>query len=55
MTETVRFRRRNRVDERNAFGLAAIGGVVAAVSGARPTGFVVVDVVMVFVAVGADI
>jgi hypothetical protein len=55
VNEMVRFRRRNRVDERNALGLAAIGGVVAAVSGARPTGFVVVDVVMVFVAVGAVI
>jgi hypothetical protein len=55
VNDTRRFLRRNRVDERNAVGLAAIGGVVAAVSGARPTGFVVIDVVMVFVAVGAVI
>ena len=55
MNKTGRLVRRNHVDERNAVGLAAIGGVAAALSGARPTGFAPVDVVIVFVAVGAVI
>lgn len=48
-----KFIRRNRVDERFALGIAAIGGAFAAFSDAAPTGSTVVDVVLVFLAVGA--
>lgn len=50
---TQKFIRRNRVDERLALGIAAIGGAVAAFAGAEPTGSTVVDVVLVVIAAGA--
>jgi hypothetical protein len=53
MTDTVRFVRRNRVDERYALAIAAIGGLVAALAGAHPTGSAAVDAVLVSVTIGA--
>lgn len=44
-----RFVRRNRVDEPVALAIAAAFGVLAVLSGARPTGSLAVDIVFVFV------
>jgi hypothetical protein len=53
VTEHSRFVRRNRVDERSAFAIAAAAGVIAAFAGAQPTGNSVVDIVLVVSSVGA--
>jgi hypothetical protein len=53
MTDPAPFVRRNRVNERNAVAIAALGGVVAALAGARPTGSGPADAVLAFVVVGA--
>jgi hypothetical protein len=45
--------RRNRVNEVPAVGIAAAAGVLAALSGARPTGSTAIDLLMVAVAIGA--
>lgn len=53
MTEATRFVRRNRVDEPKAFGIAVLGGLLAAAAGASPTGSTVVDVALVVIFAGA--
>ena len=53
MTDNQRFIVRNRVDERHAVAIAAVAGIVAAFSGAEPTGSTVIDVVLVTLSVGA--
>ena len=53
MSQTKRFLRRNRVDERHAVVIAAVAGVFAASAGARPTGAALVDVLLVAVGVAA--
>lgn len=53
MTDPGRFVRRNRVDERLAVAIGVLGGLVAALAGASPTGSASVDAVLVFTFVGA--
>lgn len=53
MSDTGRFVRRNRVDERYAVAIGSLGGIVAALAGARPTDATVVDVILVAATVGA--
>ena len=49
------FVRRNRVDERIALAVAAVGGVAAVFAGAEPTGSTIIDALLVFVAVGVAV
>jgi len=49
------FVRRNRVDERLALAVAAVGGVAAVFAGAEPTGSTIIDALLVFVAVGVAV
>ena len=53
MSHSARFVRRNRVDERTALVIGIVGGMLAAASGARPTGSAGVDVVLIFVSATA--
>jgi hypothetical protein len=53
MSDTARFVRRNRVDERVAVGIAAVAGAVAVFAGAEPTGSAAVDAALVFTSVAA--
>lgn len=55
MNQSARFVRRNRVDERVAGGIAAVGAVLAVLSGAEPTASSVIDAVVIFLSVGAVI
>jgi hypothetical protein len=47
MTDAARFVRRNRVDERSAVAIAIVGGLLAGIAGARPTGSSTVDIALV--------
>lgn len=53
MTETSRFVRRDRVDEPVAVGIGIVSGLLAATSGAQPTGSTSIDVLLVVVFVGS--
>jgi hypothetical protein len=53
MSQTTKFVRRNRVDERRAAAIAVVAGVCATFAGARPTGAALVDVPLVAAAVAA--
>lgn len=53
MTAESRVVRPNRVDERNAIGIAVAAGVVALFSGAEPTGATLIDWLLIVASVGA--
>jgi len=55
MSKPARFTRRNRVDERAALAIGVVGGALAVASGARPTGSVGVDIVLIFLSVTAAV
>jgi len=55
MSQSARFLRRNRVDERAALAIGVVGGALAVASGARPTGSVGVDIALIFLSVTAAV
>ncbi len=55
MTQTERFVRRNRVDERVAVAIAIVAGFIAALARTQPTGNAVVDAVLVVAFVAAPV